>query len=255
MEPDMKEYLRILLKRGWLICGIVLLCCGATAVYDRLYASPVYEASIKLIVNTANQVDGLMRPDSNLITSNIMMIDTYKEIIATPVIMQKVAEKHPEYQLTADELIRKTRVHSSSSSQVMSVAFRDESAARAVTLANEIGRVFRDEIPQIMNVDNVTILSESKNPSELVPISLGLTFKLALAFILSLIASVSAVFLKEYMDDTLKDEKDVRHYLDKPTLAEISKIKRSELGKTSGSAPVPAGLAGDPLSIRFKQQI
>jgi Capsular polysaccharide biosynthesis protein len=255
MEPDMKDYLRILLKRGWLICGIVLLCCGATAAYDRLYASRVYEASIKLIVNTTNQVDGLMRPDSNLITSNIMMIDTYKEIIATPVIMQKVADKHPELNLTADELVRNTRVHSSSNSQVMSVAYRDESAVRAVTLANEIGIVFRDEIPKIMNVDNVTILSESKQPSELEPVSLGLAFKLALAFVLSLILSVSAVFLKEYMDDTLKDEKDVRHYLDKPTLAEISKIKKSELGKSAGSSSKAAGLAGDPLSIRFKQQI
>ncbi|QTH41270.1 lipopolysaccharide biosynthesis protein [Cohnella sp. LGH] len=255
MEPDMKEYVKLLLKRGWLIGGIVLLCCGATAVYDRLFASPVYEASIKLIVNTANQVDGLMRPDSNLITSNIMMIDTYKEIIATPVIMQKVAAKHPEFNLTADELIRKTRVQSSSNSQVMSVAYRDESPTRAVALANEIGLVFRDEIPQIMNVDNVTILSESKSPSELESISMGLTFKLALAFILSLIASVSVVFLKEYMDDTLKDEKDVRVYLDKSTLAEISRIKRSELGKTDGSASKAAALSGDPLAIRFKQQL
>ncbi|XID92832.1 YveK family protein [Paenibacillaceae bacterium WGS1546] len=255
MEPEIKEYLRMLLKRWWIVFGIWLIACGSTAAYHYLYAKPVYEAGIKLIVNTTNQVDGLMRPDSNLITSNIMMIDTYKEIIASSAIMQKVSDRHPDLRLTTDELIRKTKVGSSSRSQVMSITYRDESSSRAVQLVNEIGLVFRSEIPKIMNVDNVTILSEARQPSNPEPVSPGLAFKLALASVVSLILAVGFILLKEFLDDTVKSERDVMVHLGKPTLAEIAKIKRKDLKSAIGQPAGSASLSGDPLSVRINQQL
>jgi capsular polysaccharide biosynthesis protein len=228
MELEMKEYFKIIAKRWWVIVIVVMLCCGSVSVYDYYTAQPLYEASTKLIVNNTNRVEGVSRPDSSEITSNIMLINTYKDIIKTPAIMDKVIKEHPEFHRTSKELINNIKVSASTNSQVMSIIIRDYSVERAVQMVNSISEVFKREIPTIMNVDNVTILSEANVSDHPDPVSPSLLLKNFIASVISLIISLGFIFLREYLDDTIKSEKDVRVYLDKPTLAMVAKAKTSD---------------------------
>jgi capsular polysaccharide biosynthesis protein len=229
MERSMKDYFGILLRKWWIIAVIVVAGCGLTATYDTMSSQPVYEAQTKLIVNESDQTQGLVRLDTNLINSNIMLIETYKEIIATPAIMEKVKASHPEITEEVTDLISRVKVTSSDGSQVMNISIRDTSVSQAVLLVNAIAEVFKTEIPQIMNVDNVTILSYAKAADYNKPVSYGLLFKLFIALALSLFVAVGFVFLLEYMDDTVKTDKDVSQFLGLPTLAVIGRMKKSDV--------------------------
>ncbi|MFD0671309.1 YveK family protein [Cohnella sp. GCM10027633] len=247
MGLEVRDYIKVFKKRLALILTIVCLSCGIAALYDYLYSDPLYEASTKLVVNNS----GGIAPDSNAINSNIMLIQTYKEIIATRAIMEKVKADNPQFHMDVQKMIEEVKVKSSTGSQVMSIAIRDSSREQAVRLVNAISDVFKREIPLIMNVDNVTILSyaEMNNQSSLV--SSGLILKLSLVFALSLLLSLGLAFFLEYLDDTLKDDKDVRDVLNLPTIAVIAKIERKDLpGSASKTHKVKVG---DSINVGINQ--
>jgi len=253
MELDIKAYYRILVKKLWLIGIITLLFCGATAVYDSLYSIPVYEAGTKLIVNSSEKVDGLAKPDTNQINSNIMLIDTYKEIIATPAIMDKVVAEHPEFDTTANRLMEDVKVGTTANSQIMSISIRDSTPRDAVLIVNAIAEVFKREVPQIMNVDNVTILSVAKESDHSVPVSMGLATKLVIAVLLSLMVSIGIVLIWEYLDDTVKTERDVASLLAVPVLATVNKAKKQD--RRTQSTLARKNQIGESMQPKMNHQI
>ncbi|RED65069.1 capsular polysaccharide biosynthesis protein [Cohnella lupini] len=235
MESEMKEYFQVLWKRAWVIVGMVLLLCSGTGVYSYLTDVPVYEASSKLIVNTSDRQEGTVGPDFNQITSNLLLIETYKEIITSRTILEKVAAEYPNLVTAVNELSSKVSIGSTSRSQVMSITVKDSSFATAVQLVNGIAEVFQRETPNIMNVNNVTILSKADITDPPVKVSTGVLFKVIIAFVLALILSIVIIFIWEYLDDTIKTEKDILE-IGVPTLAIISRIKKNDLiGDTRNS--------------------
>ena len=75
------------------------------------------------------------------------------------------------------------------------------------------------EIDKIMKVDNVSILSEAQNKSPKVSPSYLLNGVIAL--ITGLIFAFIAVFSKELLDKRIKNEEDVKSYLELPVLGSI----------------------------------
>lgn len=229
MELELKGYLRILVKRVWFIGLVLVLFCGAAAAQHLLYSKPVYEAGTKMVINSAGRTDGTVSPDYNAVNVSLLLLDTYKEIIGTPAILGQVVSRHPEYGLTPKKLASKISVSTSEKSQVIGIFVRDYSAARAASIANAVAEIFKEEIPRIMSVDNVTILSQASPSDNPGPVSKGLAYKLVVAFILGLAASVGFVFLWEYWDDSIRTDDDIARYLEKPTLAVIRHMGKAEI--------------------------
>jgi capsular polysaccharide biosynthesis protein len=231
MELDLKDYIKILRKRIWLIVSIVLVACLATGIVSFMFMDPTYEASTKIIVNKQNERVGADQIDLNTINMNIRLIDTYKEIIKTKRIMDKVVQEHPELNLTRDQLIQKVKVSSVNNTQVMTLAVQDESYAKAADIVNAVSKVFKEEIPSIyMGIDNVSILNEANRDDNAAPVKPNKKLNVAISFVVSLMVAFGLAFLLEYLDDTIKTEADVAKYLELPTLAMVTKINEEDLG-------------------------
>lgn len=229
MEIDLRTYLKVIQKRIGLLVSIVLLCCTVTAVVSYFFISPVYQASTKLIVNQANDRVGLDPLDLNQINMNLRLIETYKEIIKTPAIMDVVVSENPHFGVSSEQLIQRIKISSVNNTQVMTLQIQDASQEKAVEMVNAISRTFQQEIPNIMRVDNVSILNEAKivdNPS---PVTPNPPLNLAISFVVSLMVALGVIFLLEYLDDTVKTENDVQQLLGLPVLSVIPKIKQEDL--------------------------
>ncbi|WJH35576.1 Wzz/FepE/Etk N-terminal domain-containing protein [Paenibacillus aurantius] len=230
----LKQYMNIIRKRLWLIALCVLACTAATALISFYYVKPVYEASTKLIVNKSNDsvaVQPQITYDN--VNATIKLIDTYKEIIKTPAIMNKVVEQYPDLGLSAAQLIEQVKVSSVNNTQVMTLEVEDPSYEKAAAIANAVSTVFQAEIPNIMKVDNVAILNVADTAEAPAPIKPNKALNIAVSLILSLILSFGLVILLEYLDDTIKTEEDALRHLGLPALAVISKIKESDLKEKS----------------------
>ncbi|AZN43472.1 YveK family protein [Paenibacillus albus] len=246
MELELRDYIQIIMKRKWMIVAIVLVCSVAAGLYSYFMIQPTYEATTKIVVNrtaTDSSVD-----DSNLINevnANLRLIDTYKEVIKTPAIMEVVAKQHPEFNLSALDLIKKVKVSSVNNTQVMTLNVQDLSYEKAAQIVNAISVAFKEQIPNIFNVKNVTILNLAdlqplKDPA---PVNKKVKLNVMLALVVSLIAAVGIAFLLDYMDDTIKTESDVRRILELPTLGQIARMdgQDDDRKQASMSGKVKAG--------------
>ncbi len=228
MELEIKDYFKIVARRWWLILVMGAIFCAPVALYEQYMTQPSYEANTKLIVTNASRGANQTILDTNEINSNIMIINTYKEIIKSPAIMDKVKQEHPEIVRSTQQLIDDIGIAASDKSQVMNISLRDSSQDQAAIVVNAVAEVFRREIPRIMSVDNVTILSAAKQLDHPVPVPSNLLLKLILMAFVSFVCSIGIIFLREYLDDTIKTEEDVRAYLGQPTLAMVAKARIPE---------------------------
>src|SRR6267143_4761456 len=107
-ESTMREYLRVLIKRKWMVIGVVVGIFMAVAIAS-LRQTPIYEAASQIVINKA---------DSNLITfkDSVPVVDCYdqsdlytdvlilqSDLIALQVIRQLNLDKRPEFGGHADQ--------------------------------------------------------------------------------------------------------------------------------------------------------
>jgi len=229
-EIDLKVYFVMIKKWLWLIALVVTAFTALAAWYSYKTYVPVYHAQTKIIVNAGNS-DPFSQQTINIGTGSMEsgLISTYKEIIRTPFIMDKVVQLNPNLEVSSDYLTRIVDVYALNNTQVVIIAVNDYSHERAVMIANAITRVFQAELPNISEGKSVVILNEAKMSANPQPINEKQNTYIILGFMASLILSVGAVILLESLDDKLRTEEDVAEALGIPTLAYIPKMTKRKL--------------------------
>jgi capsular polysaccharide biosynthesis protein len=240
-ELDLKDYIRIIRKRIWLIIAFVIVVSISTAMLSYMWLQPIYQASTKLIVNKTNETVNVGQVDLNSVNLNIRLIDTYKEIIKTPAIMDKVVQEHPELGLTSEQLTAQVKVSSVNNTQVMTLSVQNPSYKAATEIVNAISLIFIKEIPSIMKVDNVSLLAPANPAKTPSPVKPQPVLNTAIAFIISVMLAVGACLLLEYMDDTIRTEQDVEQFLDIPTIGMIPRLKDDEIKTSRNEASLSRG--------------
>ncbi|PWV93821.1 capsular polysaccharide biosynthesis protein [Paenibacillus cellulosilyticus] len=226
---ELKQYMRVIRKRLLLISSIVVIVSALVGVKGFMFTQDVYQSTAKLIVSQSFKVNGTEIMDWSNVQTNLLLISSYKEIIYSSAILNKVVTEFPELNETPANIASKLVISSANDSQVMNISAVDTTYKHAAEIVNAVSKVFKEEIPKIMKVDNVTILSEADSNAIASPINSSPIVSVLLAFIVSLMLAVGLVFLLDYLDDTIKSEEDVNSVLDLPMLSYISRISRSEL--------------------------
>ncbi|RED76362.1 YveK family protein [Cohnella phaseoli] len=226
---ELKQYWLIVKKRLLLIALIATVVCLSVGIYSYYFIAPQYQASAKLIVNQYKESSSLLPSiDVGSINSTIGLIKTYKEIIKTPRIMKSVSKDYPELNLSYGELISKVSVSSVNETQVMSISVRDHSYERAAKAANAVAVVFQKSVPELMKVDNVSILDFADPQEARGPVAPNPNMNIAAALLLSLMLGVGLAFLLEYLDDTIKTEEDIETLFQVPVLTAIPRFKEKD---------------------------
>lgn len=211
------------LKKSWkLIMLLTLIAALISGSISYFLLTPVYQSSTQILVNqkqTENQLD------STQIQSNIDMINTYSVIIKSPAILEKVIDEL-ELDQSVEQLSEKITINSQENSQVFSLTVQDSNPTKAVEIANTVSSIFQKEIKDIMNVDNVSILAKAEIKENPTPVKPSPILNIAIAVVVGLMAGIGLAFLLEYMDNTIRDEKDIEKLLDLPLLGSIPKISQ-----------------------------
>lgn len=242
---ELKNYWRAVKKRLWLILVCVAISTAITGYYTYSTYRPFYQASAKLIVNnTFSNEAGVEQMDTGAIQSNVRLIETYKEIIKSTAIMNKVVEQYPEVAALPDELIRLVNVYSINNTQIMVISVTGADYERSAQIVNAVSTVFRAELPQLMKINNLTLLTEAPMISDPQPFNLPATSNMVLSFIISLLFSVGIIFLLEYMDDTIKTEDDIYKVFEAPILASVMMIEKKDMqARSRAQKKIKAGEA------------
>ncbi|WP_235973491.1 YveK family protein [Peribacillus faecalis] len=215
---SLQELFQVLKKRAALILIITIIAALVAGMFSSLCLTPKYQVSSQILVNKAESENSIY--SSNEVSTNVQLINTYNEIIKSPAVLQSVIDDL-ELDLTIEELNKKISVSSANNSQVMNIVVEDESILNAVNIANKTAQVFKEKIVDIMNVNNVTILSKARVKGNESPVSPNTLLNTAIGLVVGLMASIGLAFLLEYLDNTFKTEKDIEKHLELPILGVI----------------------------------
>lgn len=215
---DLSRLLHILKKNLWLLIGLPLLFLIISAIVTFFIMTPKYQATTQILVNPKQTNDNMLQQN---VQGTLQQVNTYAEIVTSPRILDKTAKKL-DHRYKSSELAGKVNVESSAESQVIKVHVVDVKKGESEKIANAIAKVYRDEMPDIMNVDNVTILSHADNTAQ--QVSPKTMLNLVVALFLGLILALLFIFIKELTDTRIKDEQDIEDHLKLPVLGSIKRF-------------------------------
>ena len=222
-EISIQEIFYILKKRSILILSLTAITMIIVGIISYFVITPTYEATSQILVNQLGKESNLY--DSNEVETNVQLIKTYKIMIKSSTVLEKVKDElNSDY--SVDELDKKISVTSEEDSQIMTITVDDESINSAVKIANKTAEVFQKEIADIMNVNNVTIITEAKVKGHETPVKPNRVMNLAIAMVVGLMSGVGLAFLLAFLDHTLKTEEDIETRLNLPVIGVISKLSK-----------------------------
>lgn len=219
---SMKELFQVFKKRLWLILLITIIAATLSTVISFFVLTPVYQSETQILVNQAKNDQQLY--NTQTVQTNVQLISTYNDIIKSPAILDKVI-KELKLDGSAQSLSSQIQVTNAQDSQVAQIVVQDTSAKRATEIANTTASVFRQEVPKIMNVDNVSILSDATLTESASPVKPQPLLNIAIAIVVGLMVGIGLSFLLEYLDNTLKTEQDIENLLELPVMGVITTIK------------------------------
>lgn len=224
---SLKEIFEVIKKRFIMIVGLVVVAALVAGIISYFILTPTYESSSQFIVNQS-QENTSEAYDMNELRMNVEMINTYNVIIKSPAILDEVNEAL-NLSYTTEELSDKLEVSSEEDSQVVTVTATDKDPEMATELANTTVGIFEEEIPDIMNVDNVNILAVAETGEDPSPVAPRPLLNIAIAIVLGGMVGVGVAFLLEYLDNTIKTEDDIEEKLGLPVLGTITTITEEDV--------------------------
>ncbi|NHC43077.1 capsular biosynthesis protein [Bacillus sp. MM2020_1] len=208
-EINLKELFNVIKKRLWICIVITIVTTALGTYYSNSTYKPVYQTSSRIIVGAT--------PDNRA---------TLQVIIKDTVVLEKVVKELGLTQ-SPEDLAGQITVESIENSQVVSISVTDSDPERAANIANTTARIFKDEIPKIMNSSDIRPLSEAKiNPW---PINQPGNQMTIISAIIGVVIGVGLIFLLDSLDETFRNNREVEELLDLPVLGRISKMNRKNL--------------------------
>jgi capsular exopolysaccharide synthesis family protein len=216
-----QDFLRVIQRRFWVIAFFAVLLTGMTVAYS-LYQTPMYEASIKIIVrqkaptdSLGSDVDGLQRLTQTM-TQAIQTRPVTKDVIQE--LNLRVSPKDfLQNHLTAQQI---------SDTQFIEVSYLHANPEQARRIVNAVGDEFSRRVPDVSPTrDAVTATVWERATTPDVPISPDILRNGLLAFVIGSMLGVGLAFLLDNLDDSWRSPEDMEQLSGVSTLGLIPRVE------------------------------
>ncbi|SON71844.1 putative polysaccharide biosynthesis protein, chain length determination [Latilactobacillus sakei] len=228
---NIEQIFGILRKYSRLIILSTVICTLLAGILTFFVITPQYSASTEILVNRKQNADNNVQ--YNQVQTDVQMINTYKDLITKPVIMDPVTKKinsEKVNKLDNDEVASMISITNNQNSQVFSITAKTDNAYTAADIANMTATTFQKKAPKIMSgTDNVSIVSKAK--PDLKPVSPKNKINILVGFVVGLVVGIGIIFIRELTDKTVKDEPFLTEELGLTSLGIINNIAPKDLIK------------------------
>lgn len=219
---NLQDILTTIRKHWFLVCSLTVIASVAAGIISYYVLTPIYQSETQLLVNQkGTNIEQYQWVQNN--EADLRLINTYNVIITSPIILSKVIEKL-DLDQTTNSLAEQITVTSANNSQVVNLVVIDKEASMAVKISNTLAEVFQKEMPPLMNVDNIKILSEAKLTENPTPVKPNKLLNITMAAIIGLMLGVMLAFLREFFDRRFKSEQEIEEILGLPIIGLVGAI-------------------------------
>jgi len=233
-ELDLYAIWQVIEKRLKIIILIPLIAGLVSFLYSSFMITPLYSSSAKLMVTRTTDAREIFWQD---IQASRQLVGTYREIALSRRVMTLAVEMG-ELPYSAAELRAKIDVEGVRDTELINLTATDPDPELARDIANVVAAAFMEEVIEIMNVENVSVVDDAIPPGG--PVSPRVSMNVAVAFAVGLMGALGLVFLLEYLDRTIKEPQEVQKRFDLPVIGVVPLVEGDKLFALSEPRSPPA---------------
>lgn len=224
-----KQILNIISRGKKILFASTFICLLISATYAFVIATPMYSNSAQILVNQTNRTTNGLAD----VQVDLSLVDTYTTIITSPRILNEV-----NHQLNGDYsiegLTKMLRIESDASSQVIKISAVATSPKIATEIVNTVVQVFKEQVPTIMSVNNVSILSEARVMNKQKQIQPQKQMIMIVGFLAGIISGVLIVLARFFWDTTIKEPEELQAVSGLPLLGVIPHFSQDDVFEERG---------------------
>lgn len=215
-----KELIKILKKRYKIFISVTFICVLAAFIMVFFVIKPSYEAKTSVIIGTSVEINNPNLQDLALYQK---LVKTYCSIVKTSIVAEKTI-RELNLDMSSEELLNNLSANPQDDTQILEITVRANSPEEAVNIINTLTQVFIEESRGIIPAANLRAIDSAKLPDK--PVSPNRKVLVVAALIAGIVLSGMIALLKEYFDNTIASEEDVKDYLGLRVIATIPKEPR-----------------------------
>lgn len=214
------DLFQVVRRRFWVILIVIMVCVGGAIGYS-FQQTPLYQASIKILIG---QDQGILEDPSQV--SNLQDLTvTMSEAVATRPVAERVVQSL-DLPWSPDYVIAGTSVEAVPDTQFIIVSYTDTDPQRAQRIVNAIGKAFSEQVSAVspkVSAISAIVWERADVPGS--PISPNPVRNALIAFVVGGMLGLGLAFLLEYLDDSWQSAEEVEQVSGVPTLGTIPEFK------------------------------
>lgn len=233
-EIDLNSILT-LLRKVWvylLAAAVVFAAAGSAVSYFLI--SPKYQSSATMIVNSTVRDNNDSDITYTEINASNMLVNVYAQVIKSEQVLAPVCEKVNSqygYDLDPDKLVESIAVTPVENTPVMKITVTDLDPNHAKQIAEAIIELAPPRIVDAIEASSCKVISQPQFDDK--PVSPNIPRNAVIAALIGVVLCFAFFFLRQMMDNTIKEAEDITSQLGLPALGVIPEA--NELSKRGGS--------------------
>ena len=208
-ELDLKELLQIFWEKKMQIILIIAIFAVIGVIYTLTLVTPKYQATTSLLLAT-NSAQSTTGADSSItttdVTLNSKLVSTYSKLVKSNKLVRTVIS-NLSLKMDEDELKKSVSVTAAEDTEVIEISVKNTDPVLATKIANEIAKVFIDNIKEFYGVENVHVVDVAEVPQS--PYNINHAKDIIIFAFIGAIIAVMYVLLSNMLDTTIKSEDDI----------------------------------------------
>ena len=223
-EINIKDLFNFFISKIKIIRIIVGVFVILGVLYVKFLQVPMYHSATTLILvsDNNNNNSAAMQSDINL---NKNLVSTYSEIVKSRTVLKKV-KKELKLDMSIKELSKQIEVTSVENTEIIRIEVSDEDNKLAQKIAKEVAKTFMNEVKDIYNLTNITIIDKASLEKK--PYNVSMIKQVCLFGISGLVIGSVVVFLIFYFDTSIKSSKDIEEKLGLPVIGNVTLIENKK---------------------------
>ena len=217
-EIDLTELFDYFLKRALYIFITVIACLVIGLTYTIFLKEPKYKSDVNvIIVNKELQATSLQSD----LAANQKLAATYRELVESRRILNQVID-NLKLNYTIGELQDMISVENVNETEIIKITVSSADAKEAKKIANETAEIFQDEVKDIYNLENVSIVDNAVLAKA--PYNINILKESVIYIALGMVLSCGVIFVIYYFDNTIKSVDQVEKRLGVPVIGTVPSV-------------------------------
>lgn len=219
-EIDLTELFDYFLKRALYIFITVIACLVIGLTYTIFLKEPKYKSDVNVIIVNKDKQTTSLQSD---LAANQKLAATYRELVGSRRILNQVID-NLDLNYSIGQLQQMISVENVNDTEIIKITVSSSEPKEAKIIANETAKIFQDEVKDIYNLENVSIVDKAILAKE--PYNINIIKESVIYIALGMVLSCGVIFVIYYFDNTIKSIDQVEKRLGVPVIGTVPSVRK-----------------------------